>query len=359
MIGTNSIKVGVPRHAQSPDRGTDRGIHGIPASPCPTVDTAPREVVVKRQWLACAGIKVIELAAADGRALPAAEAGAHVDVHLPDGLVRQYSITNPGMTPASYVIGVLRESASRGGSSYLVDRLQTGDHLAITGPRNNFMLDETADSFQLIAGGIGVTPMLAMARKLVEHGRPVAFHYLVRTRARAAFLAELETLLPSGAFHLHVDEEAGLPDLTALVDKATPGRHIYACGPEPLLAAISRATVAWPGGQVRFERFRNLPLRTIAGAPADAPRTCRVELRRSGIDFDLQPQETLLEALEREGLSPACLCREGICGTCAVGVLEGAVDHRDAVQSDDEKADNRVMYVCVSRPVGAHLVLDL
>jgi ferredoxin-NADP reductase len=337
-----------------------RSINNVQPTPRSAANTElnPREVFVRRQWRIGDDIKAIEIAAADGDTLPAADAGAHIDVHLPDGTVRQYSITTPGPAPASYLIGVLRDPNTRGGSSYLVDRLQTGDPLSITGPRNHFMLNETAASYQLIAGGIGVTPLLAMARRLVELGRPVEFHYLVRSRDRAAFLDELALLLPAGALHLHVDEEAGLPDLKAITGDAEPERHIYACGPEPLLAAIRAATTGWPGEQVQFERFKNTALPDSADQ-IGTTQTCRVELRQSGISFDLQADETLLEALERQQIDMPCLCREGICGTCAVGVLAGDVDHRDALQDDDEKAQNELMYVCVSRPTGPHLVLDL
>lgn len=326
----------------------------------------PRAVVVRRQWLAGNDIKAIEIAAADGAALPAAEAGAHIDVHLPDGAVRQYSITAPGPTPERYVIAVLRDPQSRGGSRYLVEHLQAGDRLAITGPRNNFTLDETGVAYRLIAGGIGVTPLLAMARRLVALGRDVDFHYLVRSRERLAFMDELSALLPAHALHVHVDDEAGLPDLDALTGDPAPGHHIYACGPEPLLGAVRAATADWPGRNVRFERFQNTPAPEPdtaetgnTDATADSATICQVELRQSGVTFELEADETLLEALERQQIEMPSLCQEGICGTCAVGVIEGDIEHRDALQDDEEKSQNDVMYVCVSRPRGAHLVLDL
>lgn len=318
----------------------------------------PREVVVQRQWRVGSDVKAIELVAADGGTLPAAAAGAHLDVHLPDGTVRQYSITNPAPAPASYRIGVLRDPNSRGGSRYMVEQLQDGEHLSITGPRNHFELDEAAVGYRLIAGGIGVTPLLAMARRLVEMGAAVEFHYLVRQRERAAFLDELSSLLPEDALHLHVDEEDGRADLHAILGDGRSSHQVYTCGPEPLLAAIREATTEWPQGRVRFERFRLADADQLTAA-AGAEQACRVELKQSGIEFELQPDETLLEALERQDLDPPCLCREGVCGTCAVGVLEGEVDHRDALQDDAEKAQNDVMYVCVSRPLGPRLVLDI
>lgn len=328
----------------------------VTRNPAANSDTTPREVVVRRQWLAAEGIKAIELAAADDSPLPPVAAGAHFDLHMPDGTVRQYSVTNPGATPECYRIAVLREAESRGGSSYLVDQLQDGATLAITGPRNHFALDEGAAAFRLIAGGIGVTPLLAMARRLVEIERPIEFHYLVRSRARAAFVDELQALLPSDALHLHVESETGRPDLQRILGPADSGHQIYTCGPAGLLDAIITAAADWPAGRVRFERFVNTALQE---SPAESSETCRVTLQQSGTRFDLQPDETLLEALEREDIDVPCCCREGICGTCAVGIVEGAVDHRDALQDDEEKALNDVMYVCVSRPTGPHLVLDL
>lgn len=321
-------------------------------------DDGTRRVVVQRQWMASGDIKAVEIAAADGGTLPPAEAGAHIDVHMPECMVRQYSITALPAAPGHYVIGVLRDPQSRGGSAYMVDTLQTGDTLTITGPRNNFTLDESADHYQLIAGGIGITPLLAMTRRLQHLGKPCEFHYLVRNRERCAFLDELQALLPAHALHLHVDDEMGRPDLAALIAHAPDNSMLYTCGPEPLLAAVREATADWPDGCVQFERFHNTAA-NASHAETDNTGSCHVELRQSGIRFDLEAGETVLEALERHQLDPACLCREGICGTCAVGVIEGEIDHRDALQDDEDKARNDLMFVCVSRPVGPHLVLDL
>ena len=296
-----------------------------------------------------------ELDAEDGCALPAAEAGAHIDLHLPNGLVRQYSIMEPGAAPDCYRIGVLRERESRGGSAWVCDELAAGDRLSISGPRNHFALDESADAYVLVAGGIGITPLVAMARRLAELGRPVELHYLVRERARAAFLDELESILPADALHLHVDGEGAEPDLAAIAGRPTDGRQLYACGPGGLLDAIRAVTADWPAGHVHFEQFSNAAARDGAGAG----EACAIELRRSGVQFTLEAGETLLEALHRHDIDVPCACQEGVCGTCAVDIVEGEVDHRDALQDEDEKAGNAVMFVCVSRPLGTRLVLDL
>jgi vanillate O-demethylase ferredoxin subunit len=316
--------------------------------------TETRAVTVAAQWIAGRDIHVLELAAADGRALPDAEAGAHIDLHLPNGLVRQYSLMEPGPAPDRYRIGVLRDADSRGGSACVAEEIREGDRLSITGPRNHFALDETADDYVLVAGGIGITPLVAMARRLADLGRPVELHYLVRERERAAFVDELGAVLPEGALHLHVDEEGGSPDLAAIAGEAGDGRQLYACGPGGLLDAIRDITADWPAGHVHFEQFSN-----DADGEAAAEAACEIELRRSGVRFTLEAGETLLEALHRHDIDVPCACTEGVCGTCAVDIVEGAVEHRDALQDDDEKADNAVMFVCVSRPLGAHLVLDL
>ena len=324
--------------------------------PAANIDLTPRAVVVRRQWLAADDIKGIELEAADGMPLPPAQAGAHIDLHLPDGTVRQYSLTNPDPAPMHYRIAVLRAPDSRGGSRYIVDELAAGATLTLSGPRNHFELDETAADYCLIAGGIGITPVLAMARRLLELGHAFEFHYLVRDRNRAAFLDELQALVPAAALHLHVESESGRPDLAALIGTAADNRHVYTCGPAGLLDAMQHATAEWPAEQVHFERFANTALQQ---APESDAGPCAVTLQQSGRGFELQPDETLLEALERNDIDMPCCCREGICGTCAVGVIDGEVDHRDGLQDEEEKAMNDVMYVCVSRPTGSHLVLDL
>lgn len=316
--------------------------------------TENRAVTVRARWDAATDIHALELVAADGAALPAAEAGAHIDLHLPNGVVRQYSIMEPGTAPDVYRIGVLREHESRGGSAYVADELAASDRLAISGPRNHFALDESADEYVLIAGGIGITPLAAMARRLVELGKAFELHYCVRDRERAAFLDELEALVPADALHLHIDAEGERPDIAAIVGDPADSRQVYACGPSGMLGAIRDATAAWPTGHVHFEQFTN----DAAGDPA-ADTTCEIELRRSGLRFTLEADETLLEALHRHEVDLPCACQEGVCGTCAVDIVEGEVDHRDVLQDDDEKAENTVMFVCVSRPLGDRLVLDL
>lgn len=319
-------------------------------------DTTTIEAVVHRTWHAATDIKAIELARVDGRPLPAVTAGAHIDVHLPDGIVRQYSLLEPGSAPTTYRIAVLREAQSRGGSHYMADDLHDGQTLSISPPRNHFALDESAASYHLLAGGIGVTPLVAMAHRLMALGKPFVFDYFVRDRDRAAFADALAERLPAKAFRLHVDTEKTRPDLAALIGGPGDDHRLYVCGPAGFLDAIRAHTRGWPAGHVGYEQFHAA---IDAKAPPSEAQSCTVELDKSGLSFELGRDETLLEALERHGVDMPHACREGVCGTCAVGVLAGAVDHRDALQDDEERAANDVMYPCVSRPVGGHLLLDL
>ena len=323
-------------------------------SATPSRAPASRTMTIARRWTAARDVHVLELAATDGQPLPPAEPGAHIDLHLPGGIVRQYSLLNAEQEPERYRVGVLRDPQSRGGSACVADALPAGSQLRITGPRNHFVLDESASQYTLIAGGIGVTPLLAMARRLKQLGRPCAFHYLLRTRERAAFLDELDTLLAPGELHVHIDAEGTAANIEDIVGAAATERQLYACGPTGLLDAITSATEAWSSDSVHFERFA-----APAVSPATAASPATIELRRSGLSFELAADETLLHALHRHGVDVPCACEEGVCGSCAVDVVEGAVDHRDSLQDDDEKAENRVMFTCVSRPSGPHLVLDL
>jgi vanillate O-demethylase ferredoxin subunit len=331
-----------PEHAATHDRIDGvafRRSRGIPGGGQAMNDaTQRRPVRIRRRWPAGRDILALELVAEDGGPLPATAAGAHIDLHLPNGLVRQYSIMDPCSAPQSYRIGVLRESDSRGGSAYIVDELGEDDCLDIDGPRNHFTLDEAGSRYVLVAGGIGITPLVAMARRLVELGRTVELHYLVRDRERAAFLDELEAILPEGTLHLHVEAESGRPDPAALVGPPEADRQLYACGPGGLLDAIRDATADWATGCVHYEKFSN-----DAPGQAEATETCEIELHRSGTRFTLQPGETLLDALRRNDVDMPSACCEGVCGTCAVEVVEGDVDHRDALQDYEEKASNEVM----------------
>jgi vanillate O-demethylase ferredoxin subunit len=299
------------------------------------------------------GVLSIELRAAAGGDLPPQAAGAHLDLHLPNGMVRSYSLLNPGEERQRYVIGVGLDRASRGGSAWLHAQLRPGQVLEAAAPRNNFALAEDAAEVVLIAGGIGITPLLAMAERRAALGRPWRLHYAVRSRAGAAFLDRLAAL-PHGELLLHVDEEEGgaLLDLRAAIAAAPVGAHLYCCGPAPMLAAFEAAAAGRPPGLLHVERF------TAAAAPV-TPGGYTVRLAKSGRELPVAPGQTILEALEAAGFEPPHSCRGGVCGACETRVIEGLPLHRDSILTEAERKAGRTMMICCSGAKGKLLVLDL
>jgi ferredoxin-NADP reductase len=304
----------------------------------------------------------IELRPVGVAPFPAFEAGAHIDLHLPNGLLRSYSLLNAQDEQHRYVLGVLKDRASRGGSRCVHEQLRVGMKLVISAPRNNFKLHEDAGHSVLIAGGIGVTPLLSMGQRLRALGRSFEIFYFARSRSSAAFLAEIQAL--GAAVHLHFDDEQGQPpDLAALLS-TTPGvgsapgsagTHYYACGPAPMLDSFEAACAALGLHQAHVERFAAVEV----AAANDARQSYSVELRRSGKTLQVTPGQSLLAALRAAKVEPATSCEEGICGCCETSVLEGTPDHRDSVLSSAERAANKVMMVCVSGCKSERLVLDL
>jgi vanillate O-demethylase ferredoxin subunit len=274
-----------------------------------------------------------------------------VDLHLPNGLVRQYSIANAQGERHRYVLGVKRDAAGRGGSRFLHDDLRVGTVVKVGGPRNNFPLVEAAAHSVLIAGGIGVTPIVSMVARLRSLARPWELHYAVRRRGEAAFLDEL--LAGDGHVRLHVDEEQGsMIDVAAIVRAAPEEAHLYCCGPTPMLEAFAAAAASRPAERVHLEYFSS------AVAPA-VESGFIVELARSKVRVEVPPGQTILEALRARGLEVQSSCEQGICGSCETRVLAGEPDHRDMLLSDEEKATNQVMMICCSGSRSAILVLDL
>ncbi len=298
---------------------------------------------------AAEGIHLYEFSPVDGSTFPAFTAGAHVDLHLPNGLVRQYSLCNAQEETHRYVVGIKRDAASRGGSAYVHDQLKVGTVLALGTPRNHFTLREDAPHSVLIAGGIGVTPIACMAQRLRALGASFEVHYAVRRRDEAALL----DLLAGGSLHLHVDAERGAPlALAQIVAAAPPQAHLYCCGPGPMLDAFEAATGGRPAGQVHLERFS-------AATPAAAEGGFTVQLARSGRSIRVPPGCTILDTLRQEGVEVQASCEQGICGSCETRVLSGRPDHRDSLLSDQEKRSNQVMMVCCSGSRDELLVLDL
>jgi vanillate O-demethylase ferredoxin subunit len=299
-------------------------------------------------------IRSVELVSPDGGALPAFTAGAHIDLTLPGGLSRSYSLINPQCETHRYVVAVNRDPKSRGGSAYICETLRVGDVLRVAPPRNSFPLDEKADMNVLFAGGIGVTPILSMILRLEELDRPWRLYYAVRNRANAAFVDQLARLSAPrpGRMHLHVDEEAGsVMDIAALAAQQPAGAHLYCCGPTPMIDAFSAATKGRLEDSVHIEHFK--------GAEGAVTTSFTVLLKRSNREFKIEAGQTIMQVLMDAGLRVAHSCREGVCGTCETRVLEGVPDHKDNILSARERASNKIMMICCSGAVSDRLVLDL
>ncbi len=298
----------------------------------------------------------IELRPESGTEFPVFTPGSHIDLHLPNGLERRYSLSNPCEERSRYVIGVLRDRASRGGSRCVHEQLRVGMRLPISAPRNHFPLHEDAGHTVLIAGGIGITPILCMVRRLKAIGASFEMMYFARSRQGAAFVAELEAMgIP---LMLHFDQEkGGPPDLKALLCARAPDArtHYYACGPTVMLDAFERICAELGHENAHVERFAAVEV----AASADAHATYTVELRRSGRSITITQGKSILDTLLAAGVEVDHSCCEGVCGSCETRVLAGEPDHRDSILSVKERASNKVMMVCVSGCKSDSLVLDL
>jgi vanillate O-demethylase ferredoxin subunit len=310
------------------------------------------EVRVKAVIWETPDIRLYDLRPLDGGTLPPFTAGAHIDLHLPMGLARSYSLSNAQDERHRYVVGVAKDAMSRGGSRYIHERLSVGDVISISAPRNNFPLDEAAPHTVLLSGGIGVTPMMSMARRLTQLGRSWHLHYCARNRAAAAFL---DDLLPQGD---HVswqfDDECNgrFLDMVALVREAPPDTHFYCCGPTGMLGAFEAAVAGLAPERVHVEYFS-------AKEEASTDGGFLVELARSNKVIAVAEGKTILEALQDAGIDVPYSCMEGVCGSCETRVLAGTPDHRDAILTDSERASNKTMMVCCSGSKSEKLVLDL
>jgi len=287
----------------------------------------------------------------DGQPLPAYEPGAHIDLHLPNGLTRQYSLIEAEPDPASYTVGIKRDPASRGGSRYIHDELRVGKTLKISAPRNNFPLVENAGHVLLFAGGIGITPIWCMVQRLAKLGRPWTLHYACRSRADMAFLKALEAMTSS---KFHFDEESGgkFLDVAAIVAGAPKDAHLYCCGPTPMLQAFESATTNWPREQIHIEYFTPKQEAAKSGG-------FTVELARSGKEFIIPEGKTILQVLLDAGVDVDYSCELGICGACEQRVISGEPEHRDAILTEEEQASNTKVMICCAGCKSERLVLDL
>jgi tetrachlorobenzoquinone reductase len=317
---------------------------------------APLEVLLRSITFEADRINSYTLQAANGGPLPAFTAGAHVELRLAPDLVRSYSLTNDPAERHRYVIAVKRESAGRGGSAHVHDRLKVGDLLTVSAPHNNFVFDEGDHASVFIAGGIGVTPILSMLRRAHALGRRWSLHYASRTRRDAAFLGEIGELARASGSDVNVvfdqEDSGGALDIAAIAAAAPEGTHLYCCGPLPMLEVFKDATRSRPVRTVHLEYFSPAQEAATAGG-------FEVRLARSGRSVAVAPGKTILEALLEAGFPVSYACGEGTCGTCETRVIEGTPDHRDVYLNDDEHAGNAQIMICCSGSRTPVLVLDL
>ncbi len=355
-----TIEVGEPQVALN---NTIYGLASLPVRFTPLSaddrDAAPHladgrlEVRVVERHAAADGVASLLLEATRGT-LPAYTAGSHVDVELPSGLMRQYSLCSSPAQDGRYRLGVLLDPRSRGGSLGVHAELFAGSTFVVSRPRNLFALDPDAPRSLLLAGGIGITPILAMAYELQREGRDFALHYTARSASRVAFRDEITTAF-GGAAHLYADDAAELPrlDLAAVLADADPDAHLYICGPGGFIDfVVARAReVGWAEEQLHVESFTAPVLHDTA--------PFEVTAARSGVDLTVAADQTLLQALLDAGVDVPYSCESGICGTCVTPVAEGEPEHHDQFLSDAEKSANTCMAVCVSRSHSPRLVLDV
>jgi ferredoxin-NADP reductase len=307
------------------------------------------ELLVRAARWESDGVVSLVLEDPDGGELPRWDAGAHVDLVLP-GLVRQYSLCGDPDDRYRYRIAVLREPASRGGSRYVHESLRPGRRVPVRGPRNRFPL-EPAERYLFVAGGIGITPLLPMIARAQAAGADWLLAYGGRSRRSLAFLGELA---PYGdRVRVVPEDERGRMDLAGLLGDLPAGTAVYSCGPEGLLAALEERGAAWAPGTLHLERFK---AREVVSEGGDQPFELVCE--SSGVTVTVRADQTAIEALEDVDVFIPSACREGICGTCEVKVLDGVPDHRDSLLSPQEQEAGRTMLLCVSRARGARLVVD-
>lgn len=309
-------------------------------------------LAVARVGKAASDVHLFELRDPGDGELPQFTAGAHLTVRSPNGSLRKYSLCNDPAERERYVIGVKRDPAGRGGSVDLVDNVRAGDTIEVSLPHNAFELAPRAQSFILIAGGIGITPVISMARTLNREGRRYKLYYLTRSAEATAFREELAGEDFRGRVVLHHD--GGDPresyDLWPVLEKPSAA-HVYCCGPRPLLEAVRDMTGHWPAAAIHFESFADAG---AAQKPDD--RTFAVILAQSGMRIEVPPGVSILEAMRARGFDAPSSCESGTCGTCRTRLVAGEADHRDLVLMDDEKLSQ--IMICVSRAVTPEIVID-
>lgn len=318
---------------------------------------ATLSLTVARKTLDAEDICVFELADPKGRALPSFSAGSHIDVHIRPGLTRQYSLCNDPRETHRYMLAVMREPQSRGGSRAMHDDLAEGDVIAVSRPKNHFPLAHGATRSLLFAGGIGITPILCMAERLANSGAEFDMHYCTRSPARTAFRQRILASPFAGRVSFHVDD--GPPeqklDLAAVLARPAAGTHLYVCGPKGFMEAVigTAQRLGWAEEAIHREYFAAGPQTGAAKHPFD------LKIASSGRIVPVPAEKSALDALLDHGFEVESSCREGVCGTCQIRVLDGEPDHRDFYLTAEERAKNAVFLPCCSRSRGEALVIDL
>ena len=316
------------------------------------------DVVIRQIRFEAKNINSYELSAADGGELPPFTAGAHIDVHLESGLIRQYSLSNCPTERDRYVIAVLKDEKGRGGSQKLHETLKVQGRIRISAPRNNFKLAPNAQRAVLLAGGIGITPLKSMAHALAASGVDFELHYCARDSESIAFSRELEALQRHGKVHLHLDggqPENGL-DIKQLLATVGPDTHVYYCGPQGFMTACQAAAGHWPKGTVHFEHFKAPePLKAELQQGQDGSFV--FQIASTGQQYVVGPDEDFTEVLHAHGVVVPTSCVSGLCGTCKINYLSGEVAHNDFIL--DENEQKHCLTPCVSRGGEGVLVLDL
>jgi vanillate O-demethylase ferredoxin subunit len=314
------------------------------------------DVKVVRKTNEAVDICGFELAAVDGHMLPAFSAGSHIDVHVGDGTVRQYSLCNNPEERHRYQIAVLRDPKSRGGSIAMHERIKEGDVIRISEPKNHFPLAHAKRTL-LFAGGIGVTPILCMAERLAQVGADFEMHYCARSRDRTAFIDRIAATPYAKQVHFHFDDGAAEQklDLTALLASPDADTHLYVCGPGGFIEFVTGTAKqgGWASGNVHLEYFGAQPQDTAGD------KSFEIRIASSGHTYSVPADRTVISVLEENGVFVPISCEQGVCGTCITRVLDGEIDHRDMYFTDEEKAKNDQFTPCCSRAKSGCLVLDL
>jgi vanillate O-demethylase ferredoxin subunit len=320
-----------------------------------TSPTIPVVVVAAEQ--VAQDVRHLRLARRDGLPLPSFTPGAHIDLHLGPNLIRQYSLCGQVNDTANYSVAVKREPESRGGSKAVHDELHQGSVLEISAPRNNFSSAKDARHSILVAGGIGITPMLCMAYELHAQGKSFELLYFCRTPAHAAFLETLKNgpFAERCRFYFGLDRDAVALTLNDALAHPINGAHVYLCGPRPFMGLVQElARPSWPEDSIHLEYFSSDTL--ALSKPSDG---FEIELARSGLTLRVSQDETIADTVRKAGVDVETSCEQGVCGTCITQVIDGLIDHRDSFLSSTERACGDCMAICVSRARSARLVLDL